>query len=429
MRRTTNITAAIILLAAAAATTTAQDANILRESIGSRAATLSEMELRPFDNALWTTLEDWRNGPALDKSATDGNVVLIATWAAWSPPATRVLGTLRQLSERHAEEGLIIVGVHHSQGWDAAPEAAERRKVDFRIAHDASGKFREGLRIDQDPDFYLIDRAGQLRYADIRTESVTAAVEQLLAEKADAAAGLRERLAAAERARLEEISRPRTVQGGTDLRDIPEVPFVEPTPLQYQTAHWPERRVDDRNSRSRNQDAGPRTLPLPGGGWISGAAPKTKGRAVVYYGWNMNDTRAVNLTEQMELLQRQVGRDAVVVGVLTGLSSGSNSRRDIEQIDPAQLATRLQRFRITHGITHPMIVDVGGSLFNDNNRSSRNESGAPALVVSSDSIVRWDGPASDDGFRAALNRVIDIDPAIKARRAAESAFIGSRTGG
>ncbi len=410
---------------AAAGQASAQD--ILREAVGDRAAELTAMELKPFDQTLWSTLSEWTNGQALDTQATAGKVVLIATWSSWNPAATRSITTLQELKQEFGEKGLLVVGVHHPTGWEKAADALTKRHADFLAALDAGGKFREGIRSDQDPDFYLIDRAGQLRYADIRTESVTAAVKELIAEDAAAAGSLVSRLESEAAVRDAEFRRPQTIQSQVNLSTMPEVPFVAPGEAAYASTSWPERKTDEDN-RGRDEDRGPRPMPVPAAGWVS-EPPKAGGRAVVYYAWELDDPRGVQIVREMETLQKQLGRDAVIVGVLTGVRSKEQNRgRDEDRVNPEELLRRATQFRTTHGVSHPMILDAGGGIFQADNQSRREGQDYAATVVSSDSILRWEGAISDDGFRAALNRVINVDPGIRARRAAEEAYIRAKGG-
>jgi hypothetical protein len=410
---------------AAAGQASAQD--ILREAVGDRAAELTAMELKPFDQTLWSMLSEWTNGQALDTQATAGKVVLIATWSSWNPAATRSITTLQELKQEFGEKGLLVVGVHHPTGWEKAADALTKRHADFLAALDAGGKFREGIRSDQDPDFYLIDRAGQLRYADIRTESVTAAVKELIAEDAAAAGSLVSRMESEAAVRDAEFRRPQTIQSQVNLSTMPEVPFVAPGEAAYASTSWPERKTDEDN-RGRDEDRGPRPMPVPAAGWVS-EPPKAGGRAVVYYAWLLDDPRSVTLVREMESLQKQLGRDAVIVGVLSGVRSEDRDRgRDEENLNPEEVAGRLERFRVSHGISHPMVMDIGGAFFENERGGRNNEGGYPAAVVSSDSIARWEGTVFDDAFRAALNRVINVDPGIRARRAAEEAYIRAKGG-
>ena len=414
------------LLALAGHAAAQQDVTILREATGDRATTLRGMELQPFDSTLWSMLDSWTNGDALDAAATEGKVVVIATWATWNQASTRVIPMLQSLKTKHEADGLLVVGVHHEQGWDKAEQTLTQRRADFLDAHDSAGKFRKAIHADQDPDFYIIDRAGQLRFADIRTESVPAAVKLLLAEDVSAAASLSDRLAAKAAEADAALRKPRAIQSGLDMRSLPEVPFLAPSPEAYARVKWPKPKEDD-NSRNRN-DSGPRALPVPESGWISGVKPKTDGRAVVYYAWELDDPRSAEIARQMERLQTQLGRDVVIVGICTGIRSADRNSRNQDQIDPEVFVRRMQQFRASHGLTHPMIADPGGSQFSDSNRNRGSNQDYVANVVSSDAILRWDGGVADPAFRAALDRVIDIDPGVQTRRAAEQAYIRARGG-
>lgn len=419
---------ALGVIVAAAGQAWSQDATILREPVGTRAQELGQMELQPFDSSLWAALEGWTNGSALDAAATDGKVVLIGTWASWNPASTRMLGTMQSLNEKYGEQGLLVVGVHHAQGWDAASDTLAKRKADFLTAHDASGKFRDGLKADQDPDFYLIDRAGQLRFADVRNESVEDGVKLLLAEDSAAAGAILSRLEDEARQREVEFRKPKLIQETVALDSLPEVPFAEPFPEMYAMVDWPEPTSDDDRGRGRDEDDGPRPVGLPSSGWLSGVGPATKGRVVAYYSWTLDDAKSASLCRRMDVLQQQLGRDVVIVGVLT--VPERNDRRGEEAPDESTLMARAGRFRTLHDIQHPILVDPGASIMEDvsERSSSRDRQLSTGMVVSSDGMLRWSGATADPAFRASIDLIIQIDPGVQARRTAETTFIRTKGG-
>jgi hypothetical protein len=339
-----------------------------------------------------------------------------------------MLGTMQSLQEKYGSEGLLVVGVHHPQGWEAAADTLAKRNADFLAAHDAAGKFRDGIKADQEPDFYLIDRAGQLRFADIRNESVEDGVKLLLAEDAASAGSIVSQLEAQAQARELEFAKPKLIQEAVDLHSLPEVPFMDPTAEQYQAASWPAPSNDDDDRRnSRNDDSGPRPVGLPASGWLSGSAPTSRGRAVAYYTWTLEDARSSALCRRMDRLQQQLGRDVVIIGVLT--RPENNNRRGGESDDAASLVERATRFRTLHDISHPILVDPGASIMQVRGRTNSNSRQlSTAMVVSSDGMLRWAGVTDEHAFRAAIDRVIVVDPGVRARRAAEAAFIRANGG-
>src|SRR5688572_10766575 len=60
------------------------------------------------------------------------------------------------------------------------------RKITYAVAIDVDGQTETAFAVDSHPDYYLIDRAGNLRIADLANKAVDDAVAVLLAEPAPA---------------------------------------------------------------------------------------------------------------------------------------------------------------------------------------------------------------------------------------------------
>ena len=58
--------------------------------------------------------------------------------------------------------------------------------IDYPVAFDIENKTTTAFRVDSYPDYYLIDRSGQLRVADLANKDLDRVVEALLAEPAPA---------------------------------------------------------------------------------------------------------------------------------------------------------------------------------------------------------------------------------------------------
>ncbi|GIK19529.1 MAG: hypothetical protein AMXMBFR77_18460 [Phycisphaerales bacterium] len=405
---------------------------VIRESTGERLARLTKMELVPFDGANWKLLSSWTNGDALTSEGTNGKVVVIMTWAGWNPVAARALPMAKRLHDNYESEGLIVVGVHHGTGWEEGLKAAERAGIKFLLAHDAENKFREALLVDQDPDFYVIDRAGQLRYADIVTESVETAIRATLGETVEEAAGIRGRLADEVQRRDAEARRTEAIRSQIDLRTLPEVPFMPPSKAAYEATTWPTPPKDDQN-RGQQQPQEPPLLVLPKEGYHP-APPATAGRAVVVYFWHPNERDSYSIMNEMDRLQRQLGRDLVVVGALVplqGQNQGWQQQQD-NRNDPAVLSARMTQFRNARQLDHALLLDIAGvSVASVPNRQGYGTTTVPvpyAVLASSDGLVRYWGNPVSPAFRSALDRVIRDDPGIAARRRAEAEYIRSKGG-
>lgn len=417
------------------------DAQVLREGAGERRAALDKMELTTFDHGIWTKLTDWRNGPMLTGAEADGKVVLILTWSNWYNLAMRVIPMTQRLHEKYADHGLIIVGAHHARGWDEAHDAAKKAGMTFRYAHDAKSEFRDALLVDQDPDYYVIDRAGRLRYADIQTSSVETAVEELIRETKQQAMNLPEMLEALRQAEEEAARRTRLIRQNIDIAQMPDLPFPRPTQTDYERARWPtrwrefEERVMQMQRQFGQQGDTPEAIQvsLPGATdpvWF-GKPLKTAGRAIVLYWW-VPDFQASyeRVQPQMDMLQRERIRDVSVVGILTprnrpgsdqfGQSSQEEQERQRREFE--RLVSRAKTQRI---YDHSIVVDAEWNIINQimQNSSSQVLPVPLAAILSTDNNLRWIGPPDDNRFIAALDRVLSEDPAVKARRRVEQEWI------
>ncbi len=408
-------------------------ADITREGAGIRRDTLDAMELAPFPPEAWASLTNWTNGQPVSLSQAKGSVVLICTWSSFYPGSHRGLSVAQRMASKYADGGLIVVGIHHPDRFEDAQSVAGKRRVSFPYAMDKGGTFRAIMHVDQDPDFYVIDRAGQLRFADIETSSVEQAVRELVNETEEEASDLPSIL---EKRAAEENTRSRRTRvnaQGFDLESFPEVEFMEPDKTVYEFAQWPRPPVDEKNRRSfRGNEPELINFKLPEEGFHPTQAPKTKGRAMVVYFWHPDFRQTFDsVMPQMDVLARRSARDLVVVGVMTPMAE-RNRRRDDEGRSEEELMLLGKQFVSAKKLDHWLFMDPGGGLLqsaqgNDFRRSSRGSSIARVAIISSDQVVRWFGNPQDPRFQTAVNAVLRVDPGIRARRAAEEAYI--RSGG
>lgn len=434
--------ASLLLLAGLASASAAQTAiqapghDLPREGTAERRAMLNRMELRDFDHTRWQLLKDWSGGEPLTAANTAGKVVLVYTFTNYISTSLRPLATVARLQERFGEQGLIVVGVHPDTGWADAASTLATRKASFRIARDAGDEFRKALLVDEDPDFYLIDRAGQMRFADLETSAITRAVELLVAESEKDARSLRDRLKdeQAEADRL--FGQPQRIRQEVRLSDIPELPFAEPTPEIYAAVKWPKFEPEDANQRNQ-QPPPPATMPAFEEQVFIPAKPPTKGRATVAYFFNPKIYQTYAFLEEANRLQAAHERDIVVLAVMTPRTDPNNRfGNNTPTITPEQWVADLTDFITTRRPKHTLLSDITGSFaaaLTSNQFNRGNDAGvldvasAPYVaVVSSDGIIRWHGSAGSRWFRFALDEVLRLDPGIAARREVEVEFRRAR---
>lgn len=418
---------AVVLAAAAglAAPALAQvNPEIAREGTGARRDALNKMELAPFPAEIWGKLSEWSPAP-ITSAETSGQVVVICTYASWYEPSMKAINGARRLAEKYAKDGVIVIAVHHEKGWDPSKKPTAPQGAKFFVAHDAKNEFRAALSSDQDPDAYIIDRAGQLRFADITNESVEPAVTMLIAETAESAAGVKAKLADAKEEALKQAAKAQGIRQQIDLSSIPPVPpgYVDPTPEAYAAVSWPKRELKE----GQQEEKAPPAIQLPDAGWL-GEKPATKGRAVVLYFWNFSNRASYSQMTQLDQLQHSRGRDVAVIGVFTPLGErNSNETQEIEK-DPVKLQKQLTDFARTRTLDHAILVEPSGALLNATGGESAERQFPFAAILSSDGTVRFVGPMSKPSFRSTLDNLMTIDPGIKARRAADDAYLKAQGG-
>jgi hypothetical protein len=408
---------------------------VVREGEGSRRTQLNARERKPFDHAAWGGLTDWKNGPAPSAATTTGRPVLIVTWTDYIPVSKRALALAVRLAGERAGDGLIVVCAHGKDEWASAQKPEAPKGGTLLLAHDSGGAFRSAILSDNDPDFYVIDRAGQLRFADIVTDSVESAVATVCAETREQAAGLNQRLAHEARVRDTEVKRAEALRAGVDLRSLPEVPFEKPGDGAYESAKWPKLPEDPQQqfqAQGPDDKPQPQKITIPDTGWYP-AKPNLEGRVVFMYFWHPDAPQSFRSVNSLDFLQKQQGRDIVVVGVIAPLFDRTNSGTESRlEMDPEKLQKKLEDSARTRKLDHPILLDPQGTLFQATKTYYQSFQQAIPLpwiaIVSTDSYMRWWGPAAMPGATGAFDRVLAVDPGVQARRKAEEEYIKARQG-
>jgi hypothetical protein len=92
---------------------------------------------------------------------------------------------LKAMHERHRDAGLVILGVHTTNGAEEMAAYIEKEQVPWPVAADVAKATAEAGKVPSYPSFYLIDRAGRLRMARPYRGDLERAVELLIEEKAE----------------------------------------------------------------------------------------------------------------------------------------------------------------------------------------------------------------------------------------------------
>jgi peroxiredoxin len=410
--------------------------DVLRDSTGTRRVELDKMELQAFP-AVWEGLTVWANGEPVKAADFSGKPALVVNWATWNPASVRSLSVAQRMADQFAAQGLIVIGVHHAQGWDTAEKVAKERGAKFPIVHDSAGAYRKALKIDHEPQYFVIDRAGHLRYASVAAGSVEEAVSEVVAETSAAAGDVpqirkdREAQAAA-KGRMTG-----SIRENFELQSLPAVPpGYSPQPEKaYKDAKWPTIEKElGKNFGLLDQDGKnlePKLAFQPTI-WYP-KKPETQGRVQVIYFWHPDLHMTYSpVMNQMDLLQEQNLRDLAVIGALIGEKVLNPEKQNSQQAESedefAKLKKKYEGFVKSRTYAHTLAVDLTMTCLASLNtqNGSRNFPVPGAMIVSTDGTIRWMGWTNSPDFRSALDRVLSSDPGIRKRRALDREYIENK---
>lgn len=102
-------------------------------------------------------------GTNFDLSEHQGNVIVVDFWASWCVPCRRSFPWLNAMSEKYADEGLIVIGVNVDQDAESAAEFLQKYPARFRIEYDQGGNLAREFGVQAMPSSFVIGRDGQIR--------------------------------------------------------------------------------------------------------------------------------------------------------------------------------------------------------------------------------------------------------------------------
>jgi thiol-disulfide isomerase/thioredoxin len=401
------------------------------EGTSARRGELQTLQFTAFDAKLLDGLKDWSGTPVAGKDL-DGKVTVLLFWAGWHKPSRSAVTEAQRLSASLADKGLVVIGVHNDRGFEHAATMAGEAGAKFSYAHDAGNTLRAALKVDNDPDFVIVDRAGHLRFIDVETSSVRTAAERLLGETREEAVAVPTDLAAGKQQAERERWKTRDA-AAVDGKSVPKVEFTPAPAEAFAKANWPRimlhdtgiQQLDDLAKKVFNDKP---KFALPADGMLP-AVPDNKGKLTVVYYMDTRQQSQLNVVPLMNRTQDAFLRDVVVVGSTMrfdrgqGFSGGDDDQKKREERDRRYAETIASRGDFNHSITTKEIAreTLGDVLTIGRSREELNL----AVIASSDGIIRWVGNPFMEHFRPAIEALIKVDPGVQARRAAEDEAIRS----
>ena len=128
------------------------------------------------------SVKDWLNSKPLKLADLKGKIVVLDFWATWCGPCLAAVPHTNELQRKYADRGVVFIGVCAVSGGEKMPDTVKKHKIEYPVVLD-TGDTIKAYRADSFPDYYIIDRAGQLRWGDFANRDVEKAIELLLAEK------------------------------------------------------------------------------------------------------------------------------------------------------------------------------------------------------------------------------------------------------
>ncbi len=89
---------------------------------------------------------------------------------------------LNELHATYEDQGLVLIGVHTTRGGEKMAAFVDKVGIKYPVALDVDAKTIGTFGVNGYPDYYVIDRAGNMRVADLANGDVERTVRILLAE-------------------------------------------------------------------------------------------------------------------------------------------------------------------------------------------------------------------------------------------------------
>lgn len=131
-------------------------------------------------------VKEWVNteGDGPELARLKGKVVVLRIWATWCGPCRQSVPEVKRLYATYKDRGLAVVSIHTTRGGENAAEFVKQNDIPWPVGVDDGDKTANVLgAVAGKPDYYLIDRTGILRFADIEEVELERAVQLLLGEE------------------------------------------------------------------------------------------------------------------------------------------------------------------------------------------------------------------------------------------------------
>ncbi|MEQ9207826.1 MAG: TlpA family protein disulfide reductase [Phycisphaerales bacterium] len=342
----------------------------IKRELSADRETIDALETKPFDQAALASLTDWTHPGTLSDSNTQGKVVIIAMISAGEPSSYMTLSKLTRM-QRDNEDEVVIAAIHPDTGWDQIKEKIDAGRITVPIARDEGAVFASAMHTDDYPDIYVIDRAGNLRFADLEGRSLKDAVKLLTSETPESAV--------ANAALQAQGIAPEAAATASSI-----------SPDAYDKAPWPEHnagRVTANNYQGQ-------TLPVPMGNeeWVYGERDLS-GKVLVLDFWATWCGPCIRAAPMLRDLQDSYDGKLEIVGI------GGTEEKE-----------KFVRYVMKKKGNYAQMFDKDNTLY----RAMGVNAIPHVLVLSTDGVIRWQGNPLSSEFKQVVAMTIAADPLLAA---------------
>jgi len=345
----------------------------IKREVSATRVTLDQLETSPFDQSAVAALADWTHPGTLSKSNTQGKVVIIAMISTSEPKSYMTLSKLSRMQRDYEKTGIVIAAIHPDAGWDQIKEKIDAGRITVPIARDEGGTFAAAMHTDDYPDIYIIDRAGNLRFADLDDRSLKHAVKLLANETPETAMA---------NASLQ-------AQG---IAPEPEQKTVDAIdPKAYDNAPWPEH--NGQSLSAKNFQGKPLPVPMGNEEWVYNERDLS-GKVLVLDFWATWCGPCIRAMPMLHDLQDSYEGRLEIVGI-----GGSEEKEKFVRYVMKKKGNYAQMFDEKQTINNALEIK-----------------GIPhVLILSTDGVIRWQGNPHNPDFKTAVAMTIAADPLLAAK--------------
>src|SRR5689334_7645026 len=107
-------------------------------------------------------LKDWINSKPLGADDLKGKIVVLDFWATWCSPCIASIPHNNELVKKYAGKGVVFIGVCAPNGGEKMAQMVKEKKIEYPVAVDDGAATFKAYLADGYPDYYVIDRKGNL---------------------------------------------------------------------------------------------------------------------------------------------------------------------------------------------------------------------------------------------------------------------------